>query len=171
MAKEKNKMSLRSREKPKPLDKWKLSPKARAVVEKELLSWLHHFENEADGMVGNVYRCDFINWDFFYFTDCKDILDKKPESNAVEGNKLIMFRKDQVFMQLFVKTLLGKLDILKPKCSHCGGTNTIESIYNGHMWFCPNCGKTDVSVYPNTAYKSFSDAQKKIWEWSSKNEE
>jgi len=151
--------------KPQNIDKWGLDDKNKKIVRRELGKWLKHFMDMSQQEAGNVYRCDFVNWDFFYFTKCHDLMGNKPEQKAVENSKQIAFRKDQVFMQLFLKTLLNDIRLLHSFCTHCGAENHVESITNGHMYFCPSCGKTDVSVYPDSAIFSFDEVRKKLWEW------
>ena len=66
--------------------------------------------------------------------------------------------------QLFIKTLLGTVKIIKRKCSHC----SCEDMYTGamrnmggHFVYCPKCGKTDFSTYPNY-YDTCIDEVRKV---------
>lgn len=149
---------------PRSIDKWNLDEKSMRVVKRELSLWLDHFIDKAEKETANVYRCDFINWDFFYFTKCHDLMKQKKEGLAVESSRDINFRKDQVFMQLFIKTLLNKIEIIKTKCTHCGEDTIVDSVYKGHWYYCPSCGKADVSVYAETAPITFNAVTKKMWE-------
>ena len=144
---------------------WGLDKKNERIVRRQLNNWLQHLMKLSNQETGNVYRCDFVNWDFFYFTKCHDLMGDKPEHKAVEQNKEIGLRKDVVFIQLFIKTLLGDVKLNHVFCTHCGVEQRVDVISNGHMYFCPGCGKTDVSVYPETCAFSFNEVQKKIWSW------
>lgn len=135
----------------KPITEWGLTVEAEAIVRKELKRWLKLFIKQANGQQGNVFRADFKNIDFFYFTNCNDILSKEPESLSVEGNLDIRRRKRTIMMQLFVKTLLGEKLGKILKCSHCGYVGErIEGCQSmgGHFKFCPKCKKTTIVTYP-----------------------
>ena len=135
----------------KSLEALKLSKKAKAIVKTWLEEWLTIFELQADGKEGTVFRANFEELDFFYFTNCNDILLNNPESKGVEANEKIIKRKRAVHQQLFIKTLLGTLVLKKNKCSHCGYHNRyIHGLPNGtgHFLYCPNCKYTTVGTYP-----------------------
>lgn len=95
----------------KTINDLKISKKAKLVVKTWLEEWLNTLIAQADGKEGTVYRADFINQDFFYFTNCNDILLENPEAASVESNRKIQLRKRTIMAQLFVKTLLGNLDL------------------------------------------------------------
>ena len=129
----------------------KLHKKTHEKVEAWLQEWLDLFIKQANGKQGWIYRADFEHNDFFYFTDCKDILEKDPEAKGQENNLDIRRRKRKVLLQLFVKTLLGKKLGTTITCNHCGFSPCwIEGLKdgNGHWVYCPKCKKTDIHVFP-----------------------
>jgi len=136
----------------KTLNDLGLCKKSRKQVEEWLQEWLELFIKQANGKQGWPYRADFEHDDFFFFTDCKDILEKDPEAKGQENNLAIRSRKRKVFLQLFVKTLLGKKNICDTiTCGHCGFSPCwIEGLKdgNGHWCYCPKCKKTDIHVFP-----------------------
>ena len=136
----------------KTLDDLKLCKKSHKKVEEWLTEWLNMFIRQANGRTGWPYRADFEKDDFFFFTDCKDILSKDPESMGQESNELIRSRKRKVFLILLMKTLLGRKNICDEiKCGHCGYKPCwIDSLRNGtgHWVYCPKCKKTDIHVFP-----------------------
>lgn len=135
----------------KTLNDLNLCKESRKKVEDWLQEWLDLFIKQANGKQGWVYRADFENNDFFYFTDCKDILEKDPEAKGQENNPTIRNRKRKVLMQLFIKTLMGKKLGTTIKCNHCGFSPCrIEGLpdRNGHWVYCPKCKKTDIHVFP-----------------------
>lgn len=144
----------------------KLSKKTHKKVEAWLESWLKLFEEQANGKHAWVYRADFIKDDFFYFTDCKDILEIDPEAKAEENNLAIRNRKRKILMQLFVKTLLGKnLGLITITCNHCKYRGChIEGLKNGtgHFVYCPKCKKTDIHVFPEGYNTCMKLVQEKI---------
>lgn len=129
-----------------------LCKKSREKVEGWLLEWLDLFRRQADGKHAWVYRADFEGSDFFFFTDCKDILERDPEARAQENNLAIRNRKRKVMMQLLLKTMLGMdLGLITITCNHCNHRGCwIEGIGDGtgHWVYCPKCEKTDVHVFP-----------------------
>lgn len=137
----------------KTLNDLGLHKKTRKKVEEWLQEWLDLFIKQANNKPAWVYRADFVKDDFFYFTDCKDILEKDPESKGQEHNLVIRKRKRKIMMQLFIKTLLGQNLMLNViTCNHCGYRGCwIEGLKdgNGHWVFCPKCKKTDVHVFPD----------------------
>jgi hypothetical protein len=147
----------------KTIDDLKLSKKAKAVVKTWLDEWLNMFIAQAQGREGTVHRADFVKDDFFYFTDCTDILSKDPEAKGQENNRSIVNRKQKVMLQLFVKTLLGTVNCKKIKCSHCGYSDRyIGPLSNGtgHFMYCPHCKYTTICTYP-LGYKSCIDDVKR----------
>lgn len=136
---------------PLPIKNWPLCKKSRKIVEEELGKWLDLFIKQANNQEGNVYRADFVNNDFFYFTDYRDILSKELESESQEQNKKIFGRKRLVMLQLLLKTLLGNVKLLEITCTHCGHKGVwIDALDNGdgHYYYCQKCGKTDICTYP-----------------------
>jgi len=153
--------------KPRSVDEWKLDKKAKRVVKQELKKWLKLFIEHASNEQGNVYRADFINNDFFYFTDCKDIFKDNPEAKGVEDNIRIRNRKRMVMNQLLIKTLLSDFVPKHIKCSHCGFENVhIDSMKDmgGHFKFCPKCGKTDLSTYPDFYHTCIQNVEERLIE-------
>lgn len=130
-----------------------LCKKSRKKVEDWLQEWLDLFIEQADNKEAWVYRANFETNDFFYFTNCKDILEKDPEAKAQENNLVIRNRKRKILLQLFMKTLLGRnLGLITITCNHCGYRGCwINSLKdgNGHWVYCPKCKKTDVHVFPD----------------------
>jgi len=148
---------------PKPLSKWGLSSIAQQKVKKELWAWLDLFIKQADGQQGNVFRADFVNDKFFYFTNCNDILAKDPECKAIETNPKIGKRKQKVLLQLFVRALLGENLTKVLKCSHCGFEGEIiNSTVNGHYRYCPKCKKIGLVGYVPTMSDSLNDTMIQI---------
>lgn len=135
----------------KSLKELKLSRKTKQKVETWLLEWLEMLIQQADGQQGNVHRADFVKEDFFYFTNCNDILAEDPESLSKETNPKITRRKQKVMLQLFIKNLLGVKVGKVIKCSHCGYEGMlIDGTYNGHFTFCPKCKYLVVNGYLET---------------------
>lgn len=133
----------------------KLRKKTEQKVSAWLNEWLELFVKQADGRQGNVIRADFANNDFFFFTDCKDIVHKDPEDRSDETNPKMRSRKRKVVLQLFVKTLLGEKLGRKSPCTHCGFEDRIvRAMYNGHFVYCPHCGYLVVNGYIRTMKKS-----------------
>ena len=136
----------------KTLNDLGLHKKTQKKVEAWLQEWLDLFVEQANGKHAWVYRANFEKNDFFYFTDCKDILEKDPEAKGQENNLAIRNRKRKILMQLFLKTLLGQsLGLITITCNHCGYRGCwIEGLKdgNGHWVYCPKCKKTDIHVFP-----------------------
>lgn len=148
------------------LNDLKLTEKSRKKVEDWLTEWLDLFIRQANGKTGWPYRVDFEKDDFFYFTDCKDILKENPESKGQELNRAIVNRKRKVMLQLLMKTLLGYKNICDViTCGHCGYKGCwIESLKdgNGHWVYCPWCKKTDVHVFPGGYDNCMAEIQSQI---------
>jgi hypothetical protein len=129
-----------------------LSPKDYRKVKNWLNNFVAHFTNKAEGAKGTVERYDLENLDFFYFTDCRDVLNKHPESKGQEDNKKIIRRKRAVEYQLIFRRLLGEQLGKNRPCSHCGnGYRWINSLGDGtgHYIYCPKCAMTTVVTYPD----------------------
>ncbi len=136
----------------KELSELGLKPEDLKKVTDWLKSWVTHFTNLADGAKGTVERYDLEKLDFFYFTDCRDILSEKSESAGVEQNKNIRKKKRAVEYGLIFRKLLGETIGRKRPCSHCGNPDRfINSLSDGtgHYVFCPKCGMTTIVTYPN----------------------
>lgn len=128
-----------------------LKAKDKAKVRAWLTGIMHHFERMSAGERETVERYNFDNLDFFYFTDCRDILSKNPESKGVEDADTIRKRKKAVEYKLIFQSLLGKKLGRKRPCSHCGNDDRIiDSFENGtgHYLFCRKCGMTTIVTYP-----------------------
>lgn len=128
-----------------------LKVKDKAKVQMWLMQIMKHFERMSDGDRETVERYDLDNLDFFYFTDCRDVLSKNPESKGVEDAETIKKRKKAVEYKLLFKYLLGKELGRKRPCSHCGNEDRfINSLGDGtgHYLFCPKCGMTTIVTYP-----------------------
>lgn len=139
----------------KVLKDLKLRKKTEQKILNWLAEWLDLFIEQADRREGNVYRADFEGDDFFFFTECNDILLKDPESESKETNPAIARRKSKVMQQLLIKTLMGEKLGKKLKCSHCGYEDRIiQSMYNGHYTYCPNCGYLVLNGYLDTIQES-----------------
>lgn len=133
------------------LEDLKLKPKDLKKVKMWLNSWKLHFEHMAQGDRASIERYDLENLDFFFFTDCRDILSKKPESAGVETNKSIRKRKEAMKHSLIFRFLLGEKLGRKRPCSHCGNDDRwINSLGDGtgHYVFCPKCKMTTIVTYP-----------------------
>lgn len=137
---------------PTSINNWKLDKRNLKIVKREINRWLQLFITQAEGMTGNVYRANFIEDDFFYFTDCRKIVSKEIESKGVEDNLKIRRRKNKVLLQLLMRTMLGETFYKEYHCTHCGhvGETIIAGFSDGggHFTFCPKCGKTDICTYP-----------------------
>lgn len=128
-----------------------LKPKDRLKVQNWLNQWMQHFKRMAKGDRETVHRFDLENIDYFYFTDCRDILSKNPESKGVEDLEEIIRRKKAIEYKLLFEYLLGRELGRKRPCSHCGNEDRyIESLNDGtgHFLFCPKCGMTTIVTYP-----------------------
>lgn len=133
------------------LKELKLKPKDRLKVQNWLNRWMQHFTRMSDGERETVERYDLENLDFFYFTNCVDILSKNPESKGVEDDERIRKRKKAVEYKLLFKTLLGEKLGKKRPCSHCGNNDRwINSLGDGtgHYVYCPKCKMTVIVTYP-----------------------
>lgn len=141
----------------------KLRKKTEAKVQAWLQEWLNLFVIQADGRQGNVYRADFEQEDFFYFTSCDDIISKDPEFLAQETNSDVMRRKQRVHLQLLMKNLLGEFVPKKIKCSHCGYEDRyIGKMYNGHYVYCPKCHYLSANGYLETMGVSITELMAKL---------
>lgn len=140
----------------KPITEWGLDGKALGIVQRELLILFKHFGQFADirftdGVLKNISRSDFGSMDFFYFTDCRDILAKNPEQKGVEMNLEVRNRKRAKLLTILMARLLGRDVDRKIKCSHCGFDEGFEDGFkdgSGHYTFCPKCFKTTFCIYP-----------------------
>jgi len=135
----------------KKLKELGLKPKDLLKVKNWLNQWMQHFTKMADGNRETVERYNLENLDFFYFTDCRDILSKNPESKGVEDAEAIRKRKKAIEYRLLFRALLGEELGKKRPCSHCGNDDRwINSLGDGtgHYLFCPKCGMTTVVTYP-----------------------
>ena len=149
----------------KTLKDLKLRKATKERVQEWLKDWLELFIAQADGRQGNVYRADFQKGDFFYFTNCNDILAKDPECKARETNPKIIKRKQRIMLQLLIKTLLGENVGKKIKCTHCGYEDReINSIYNGHYTYCPKCQYLTINGYLDTMAESTKQVLAKLTE-------
>ena len=147
----------------------KLRKKTEAKVQEWLKEWLLMFIQQADGRQGNVYRADFEKEDFFYFTDCKDIISKDPEFLAQETNSDVMRRKQRIHLQLLLKNLLGEFVPKKIKCTHCGYEDRyIGKMYNGHYVYCPKCHYLVTNGYLETMGESVVEVLQKLTEEAQK---
>lgn len=144
------------RGKPRSIYKWPIDDESKKVVTRELKKWISLLTDYADGRTGNVKRFNLLTKDFFFFTDCKDIVAKDPEFLAQETNYDIIRRKQYVFMQLVLKQLLRGPYKKILKCSHCGQPEEIKKTINGHYRFCPHCQKISMVGYMPTAKESLN---------------
>jgi len=156
----------------KNLNELDLCKKSKKQVEEWLQEWLDLFIQQANGKQGWPYRADFENEDIFYFTDCKDILEKDPEAKGQEHNRAIRTRKRKVLLQLFIKTLMGKENICDDiKCGHCGFKPCwIEALGDGtgHWTYCPKCKKLEVQVFPDGFDNCINTIKKEITKMENK---
>jgi len=146
----------------------KLSKKTHKKVEAWLESWLKLIEKQADNKHAWVYRADFEKDDFFYFTDCKDILVTDPEAKANENNLAIRSRKRKIMLQLLLKTMMGRnLGLITITCNHCNYRGCYIDSFGGvgHFVYCPRCKKTDIHVFPDGYDICMSLVQYKIKKW------
>lgn len=135
---------------PKPVDEWGLDRKSLKIVKRQLKLWLKLFYKQANYRTGTVYRADAIKNDYFFFTDCRDLVSKEVESRGQEHSKKIRKRKRSVYGQLIIKNLLGKVDRIITPCNHCGYPEVfVNGVDGGHYDICPKCFKTVIVTYPN----------------------
>jgi len=147
----------------KTLNDLKLSKKTKEKVWDWLSGWLDMMIEQANGEEGTVIRANFPEDDFFFFTACKDILNKDPESKSSETNPLIHKRKSKVMMQLLLKTLMGMKVGRKSPCSHCGYEDRdVQGMYNGHFVYCPHCGYLVINGYIDTMEESVKGVMTKL---------
>jgi len=147
----------------KTLNDLKLNPKTKKKIEQWLEEWLTLFIEQADGRTGNVFKADFEKGDFFYFTECNDLVYKDPEAKSVETQPDIRKRKRNVMMQLLLRTLKGEKLGKKIKCTHCGHEECIiDSTYNGHYVYCPHCQKIKLTGYLPTFMATAGDTYKEL---------
>ena len=138
-------------ERMKTLNDLDLKSKDKAKVRAWLMGIVRHYKRMSDGDRETVHRFDIENLDFFYFTDCRDILSKNPESKGVEDADAIRKRKKAIEYKMIFETLLGKKLGRKSPCSHCGYEDRwIDSLGDGtgHFLFCPKCFMTTIVTYP-----------------------
>lgn len=129
----------------------KLSHRDHAKVKRWLQGWVNHFTDMAEGARETVERYNLKDLDFFYFTDCRDILNKNPEGKGVEDNKKIINRKRAIEYKLIFKKLLGETLGRRRPCGHCGHDDRwIDSLGDGtgHFLYCPKCEMTTIVTYP-----------------------
>ena len=128
----------------------KLNKRNETKVKVWLETWLNHFIELANGEEGNVRRANFEEMDFFYFTDCRDLVSKEVESTGQEQSLKMRRRKRMILFQLMLKNLLGRTTYTPVPCSHCGYKEIyFGGVDGGHFDYCPKCGKTNVCTYPN----------------------
>lgn len=128
-----------------------LTPKDLRKVKDWLKNLAAHFENKADNRKATVERYNLLDLDFFYFTDCRDVLNKNPESKGQEDSALIRKRKRAVEYSLIFRRLMGEQMGRNRACSHCGNAyRWINSLGDGtgHYVYCPKCAMTTVVTYP-----------------------
>jgi hypothetical protein len=158
---------------PKAIEQWGLDKKALRIVRRELRIWLKLFKKHAEGREGTIYRADAVKNDYFFFTDCRDLVSKEVESRGQEHNKKIRKRKRSVYAQLIIKNLLGNVKRIITPCSHCGYPEVyVGSIDSGNYDFCPKCGKTVIVTYPayysKCADEIKEEVRNKFDEWDKK---
>jgi len=144
----------------KTLNDLDLKAKDKAKVRAWLMGIVRHYKKMSDGDRETVHRFDIDNLDYFYFTDCRDILSKNPESKGVEDAETIARRKRAIEYKLVFETLLGKKLGRKRPCGHCGNDDRIiDSLRDGtgHYLFCEKCGMTTIVTYP-IGYKTCIEA-------------
>lgn len=152
--------------KPRTIDKWPISDDAKKVAKRELKKWVDLLVEQADGREGNVFRFDIIKEDFFYFTNCNDILKDDPEYKAHETNDKIVRRKIRVFMQLVLKQIMGEKLGKVLKCTHCGKQEEMRKMTNGHFRYCPHCKKVSFVGYVPTLQDSVDSILEQVKEES-----
>ena len=142
------------------------SKKDLKMVKKELRKWIKEFIYRADGRVGSIEKCDFKNNEFFFFTDCTDILGKDVEHLAFEENYLIRRRKRNVMFSLFLREFIGeKIKTSERKCSHCGfSPMDIDVSGNGYYRHCPKCKRVILDTFTMSAKGSVKRMLDKIEE-------
>lgn len=140
--------------KPKTVDKWNLSDGAKDVIKRELQKWLDMLIEQADGKTGNVIRADFIKDDFYFYTDCRDIMKNDPEWKSDETNNKVRSRKIKVLHQLLLRQIMGQKLGRKLTCTHCGNEETITKCENGNFKYCPHCKKIRLIGYLPTFDKT-----------------
>lgn len=147
----------------KNLDELNLDKRSKKKVQQWMNQWLSHLIEFADGREGNVTKADFQNMDFFYFTDCKDILDKDPHLEKGENQRKMRWRKSAVMLQLMLKSMLGQKLGRVLKCTHCGYEG-VDTLYcNGGYWkWCPKCKRIIVDTYIWSFAESISDVSKQL---------
>ena len=131
--------------------------------EKKVRQWLEQiieiFKEKADGRVGNVFHNDFENDKIFFYTDCTDLINKEKDEEA----NLVRTRKRFVFLQLFLKYLLGERVNRTMKCSHCGDDEVFVDDYGGGSFrFCASCGMIVLYVHPSHYEDALKLAKEKI---------
>jgi len=149
----------------KTLKDLNISKQAKKTVENWLQEWLDMLITVANGREGTVYRADFENDSFFYFTDCTDILGDDPKAKGHENNRKIQIRKRVIMSQLLIKNLLGKTDWIKIRCSHCGHPDRWIDVIGdgfGHFIFCPKCWYTTIGTYPGGYVTCMPNINKKL---------
>ena len=120
---------------------WGLDKDSEKIVRKELRKWVKEFISRADGRKGTVRKYDTIKDEYFFFTDCRDIVSGK--SDASMGK-----RKDNVDKSLLFKDLLGELKINPIECTHCGFIGIdITNINGGFFKYCPECHNIIINTY------------------------
>lgn len=131
------------------LDELNIDNKSKAIVKDALKKWIDEFIKRADGRTGNVMKCDFKEADYFFFTDCKDIIGMETEEEGIGKKFRIRKRKRDVFLSLFLKQFIGdKIDFGNRKCTHCGfDPMDFEHMSGGFYKYCPRCERIIMDTY------------------------
>lgn len=147
----------------KTLQDLKLRKKTEKKILRWLGEWLQLMKDQASGEEGTVIRANFVDDDFFFFTNCKDLMEENPESLSVENDVKIRKRKSKVMLQLLLKTLMGEKLGRKSPCTHCGYEDRIvKAMHNGHYVYCPKCKYLVVNGYLDTMEKSMKKLLKEL---------
>ena len=144
----------------------KLSNKKRKEMNEILSSWVEYFKENANGKEGMVRKFDpREEGGVFYLTDCRDIIAKDPEFRKEETGRNVWGRKKGVFMQLFLKWMMGE-EVAKPLvCGHCSSEKKVYHIKaGGYVYICDNCGTINMTTEKQYFYEFMEEMRERFIE-------
>lgn len=128
------------------LDELELDEPVKQKVKDWIMGWVLEFQRRADGQQGEVRKLDWKHDDVFFFTDCRDILDKDMKDVKEDDIGRIGRRKQNILIQLLLRQLMSDtVKVEESSCSHCGfKPMEIHSCSDGGLGYfhlCPRCGQ------------------------------
>lgn len=141
----------------------------------EVTIWLKAWADHIAEKIGDTDKAvqakkiDFKNMKLFYFTSCADIIGKDPMFKDPATEQKVIARKMQVYLWLFIKYLIDQTGHISEQwkiCSHCGKENCeLDQLPHrmGHYQYCPDCGKTAITIFPVEDDIAWEFIKQKVW--------